>query len=53
MHRIHGLGGHCRHELGGIIPVGAIFKTSVKIGQARAKRFEPPSVAEVELRVLS
>ena len=28
------------HKLGGILSVGAIFKTSIKIGQARAKRRE-------------
>ena len=48
-----GLAAVAAHKLGGIIPVGAIFKTSVKIGQARAKRFESPSAVEERLRVLS
>lgn len=33
-----GLAAVAAHKLGGVIPVGAIFKTSVKIGQARTKR---------------
>ena len=45
-----GLAAVAAHRLGGIIPVGAIFKASIKIGQARAKR-EPPPV-EALLRVL-
>ncbi|MEO8052585.1 MAG: radical SAM protein [Acidobacteriota bacterium] len=45
-----GLAAVAAHRLGGIIPVGAIFKASIKIGQARSKR-EPP-VAEEPLRVL-
>ena len=32
-----GLASVAAHRLGGIIPVGAIFKASVKIGQLRAK----------------
>ena len=45
-----GLAAVAAHRLGGIIPVGPIFKASVKIGQARAKP-EPPAVEE-PLRVL-
>lgn len=33
-----GLAAIAAHKLGGIIPVGAIFKASVKIGQAKSKR---------------
>ncbi len=33
-----GLAAVAAHKLGGIIPVGAIFKASVRIGRARAKR---------------
>ena len=33
-----GLAAVAAHKLGGVIPVGAIFKASIKIGQARAKR---------------
>jgi len=45
-----GLAAVAAHRLGGIIPVGAIFKASIKIGRARAKR-EPPPV-EAPIRVL-
>jgi sulfatase maturation enzyme AslB (radical SAM superfamily) len=45
-----GLAAVAAHRWGGIIPVGTIFKASIKIGQARAKR-EPPPV-EAPLRVL-
>ncbi len=45
-----GLAAVAAHRLGGIIPVGAIFKASIKIGQARSKR-QPPIVDE-PLRVL-
>ncbi len=45
-----GLAAVAAHRLGGIIPVGAIFKTSIKIGRSRAKP-EPPAVEE-PLRVL-
>jgi MoaA/NifB/PqqE/SkfB family radical SAM enzyme len=46
-----GLAAIAEHRLGGIIPVGAIFKASVKIGQARLRRraTAPPEDA---LRVL-
>jgi sulfatase maturation enzyme AslB (radical SAM superfamily) len=47
-----GLAAIAAHQWGGIIPVGAIFKTSVKIGQARAKRSERQSAVEERLRVL-
>jgi sulfatase maturation enzyme AslB (radical SAM superfamily) len=41
------------HKLGGILPVGAIFKASVKIGQMRANGRSPQSrPAPPELRVL-
>jgi sulfatase maturation enzyme AslB (radical SAM superfamily) len=45
-----GLAAVAAHRLGGIIPVGAIFKASIKIGQMRAK--PAPSAAEEPLRVL-
>lgn len=38
------------HKLGGVIPVGAIFRASIKIGQAWPKPEEPP--APLQLRVL-
>jgi len=47
-----GLAAVAAHKLGGFIPVGAIFKTSVRIGQARAKRSgELPAIPE-RLKVL-
>jgi sulfatase maturation enzyme AslB (radical SAM superfamily) len=49
-----GLAAVAAHKLGGFLPVGAIFKASVKIGQARANRgAPPPPVAEEPLRILS
>jgi MoaA/NifB/PqqE/SkfB family radical SAM enzyme len=51
-----GLAAVAAHKLGGIVPVGAIFRTSVKIGRARAKRTappSPPSAVDDRLRVLS
>jgi sulfatase maturation enzyme AslB (radical SAM superfamily) len=47
-----GLAAVAAHKLGGFIPVGAIFKTSLRIGQARGKRSgELPAISE-RLRVL-
>lgn len=48
-----GLAAVAAHKLGGVIPVGAIFKTSIKIGQLVAKRpVEPPGPPAQPLRVL-
>ena len=50
-----GLAAIAAHKLAGFIPVGAIFRASVKIGQARAKRDGgnvPPAV-QGPLRVVS
>jgi len=41
------------HKLGGVIPVGMIFKASIKVGRARAKRSTPSRPVEEQLRVLS
>ena len=46
-----GLAAIAEHRLGGIIPVGAIFKASVKIGQARL-RHRATAPPEDALRVL-
>jgi MoaA/NifB/PqqE/SkfB family radical SAM enzyme len=46
-----GLAAVAAHKLGGFIPVGAIFKASVRIGQARSKQSSPPPPSE-PLRVL-
>lgn len=48
-----GLAAVAAHRLGGIIPVGAIFKASVKIGQARVKRSASRRATDEQLRVLS
>ena len=47
-----GLAAVAAHKLGGFIPVGAIFKASIKIGQARQKRHPQPVPVEEALRVL-
>ena len=46
-----GLAAIAAHKLGGFIPVGAIFRTSIKIGHARARRSAQP--VEDQLRVLT
>ena len=48
-----GLAAVAAHKLGGLIPVGAIFKTSIKIGQMRSKRVAEPPPPGDALRVLS
>lgn len=47
-----GLAAVAAHKLGGILPVGAIFKASVKIGRARAKAHMPPDSVDVPLHIL-
>ena len=47
-----GLAAVAAHKLGGFIPVGAIFKASIKIGQARLKRHPQPVPVKEALRVL-
>lgn len=47
-----GLAAIAAHKLGGIIPVRAVFKASLRIGQARAKRNSELPEAEEPLRVL-
>jgi hypothetical protein len=46
-----GLAAVAAHKLGGVIPVGAIFRASIRVGQARAKNPEIPPAA-TGLRVL-
>jgi sulfatase maturation enzyme AslB (radical SAM superfamily) len=48
-----GLAAVAAHKLGGVIPVGAIFKASIRIGQVWAQRSTPPATAQEQLRVLS
>jgi sulfatase maturation enzyme AslB (radical SAM superfamily) len=40
------------HRLGGIVPVGAIFKASLKVGRARAKQSSAPPAMEEQLNIL-
>jgi len=40
------------HKIGGLIPVGAIFKASARIGQARTPKITPPRTLNEGLRVL-
>jgi MoaA/NifB/PqqE/SkfB family radical SAM enzyme len=47
-----GLAAVAAHKLGGFIPVGAIFKASLKIGRARASRLTPDPETHPPLRVL-
>lgn len=47
-----GLAAVAAHKLGGIIPVGAIFKASVEIGEMRARRRAPLQAVEQPLQVL-
>jgi sulfatase maturation enzyme AslB (radical SAM superfamily) len=47
-----GLAAVAEHKIGGIIPVGALFKASVKVGHAWAGRVEQPRIVEESLRVL-
>jgi len=47
-----GLAAVAAHKLGGILPVGAIFEASIKIGNARAKRIAAPPPVKEQLRVL-
>jgi MoaA/NifB/PqqE/SkfB family radical SAM enzyme len=46
-----GLAAVAAHKLGGVIPVGAIFRTSIKIGRARTRHTAVPETATT-LRVL-
>jgi sulfatase maturation enzyme AslB (radical SAM superfamily) len=48
-----GLAAVASHRLGGIVPIELLFKASIKIGQARARRAEPPPRLEEQLRILS
>ena len=48
-----GLAAVAAHKLGGVIPVGAIFTASVKIGQVRARRSAGLPPVEEPLRILS
>lgn len=48
-----GLAAVAAHKLGGVIPVGAIFKASIKIGQLRSKPSTPPPIVDEPLRILS
>lgn len=47
-----GLAAVAAHKLGGIIPVGAIFRASLKIGQSRARGVTPDLAIESPLKTL-
>jgi MoaA/NifB/PqqE/SkfB family radical SAM enzyme len=47
------LGAIAAHKLGGLIPVGAIFKASFRIGHAWSKPELTPLIAQEQLRVLT
>ncbi|MDE3198913.1 MAG: radical SAM protein [Acidobacteriota bacterium] len=47
-----GLAAVAEHKLAGFIPVGAIFKASLRIGRMRAKAAAPPAPVEDPLRIL-
>lgn len=47
-----GLAAIAAYRLGGLIPVGAIFRTSIKIGNAWPRRAAPPPAAEDALKIL-
>ncbi len=48
-----GLAAVAAHRLAGVIPVGAIFKASIRIGKIRAKRSAPAPAVDEQFRVLS
>ena len=48
-----GLAAVAAHKLAGVLPVGAIFKASRKIGQLRAKHSTPAPNVKEPLRILS
>ncbi len=48
-----GLAAVAAHKLAGVIPVGAIFNASIKIGRFRAKHSAPLPVLEEPLRISS
>jgi len=47
-----GLAAVAAHKLGGFVPVGMIFKASVKIGAIRSRKTQVPPPAASQLRVL-
>ena len=47
-----GLAAVAAHKLGGFIPVGMIFRASVKIGAMRSRRTQAPPPTTAQLRVL-
>lgn len=49
----HGLGAVGAHKLGGVLPIGAIFRASLAVGRAWPKLAETPSKRHPALRILS
>jgi len=48
-----GLAAVAAHKLGGFIPVGAIFRASLRIGQARERVPDAPPAPNEQLKVLT
>jgi MoaA/NifB/PqqE/SkfB family radical SAM enzyme len=48
-----GLAAMAAHKLGGVIPIGLIFKASIKVGQVRARHSARPPTIEEQLRIFS
>jgi sulfatase maturation enzyme AslB (radical SAM superfamily) len=48
-----GLAAVAAHKLGGVVPVGAIFKASIRIGEVLGKRASSAPTVDDQLRVLS
>jgi MoaA/NifB/PqqE/SkfB family radical SAM enzyme len=48
-----GLAAVAAHKWGKVIPVGAIFRASIRIGQGRARNLPTPPIVQEQLRVLS
>jgi hypothetical protein len=54
MHSLHGMGlaAIAEHRLGGVLPVGAIFRAALTIGKRLTSAVVPRRPASDELRVL-
>ena len=48
-----GLAAVAAHRIGGLIPVGAIFEASIRVGRARSRRHAPVERVEEQLRIIS
>jgi len=48
-----GLAAVAAHRIGGLIPVGAIFDASIRVGRARLRKHVPVERVEEQLRIIS